>query len=251
MQIVFIFLTKVLCLAMIATACVQFEVGHQARRSLAVSPPALSPPSKSYSEIFLENRDRLSTVYLRNGNALTGEIVHYAPAQLTVEWKGALITFSKAEILKIGIAEALSDGMHLKASNPASWPHANNPVIELASGGVIDGSITRADTRSILVREVLGEGRIEYDLPAGSVKAILWRPYSEEENAEAKRKLVLMHPGLLYYAHSTATLPTPTKTSLIGLSRKEGAPSLGSLHALQKTAQSYVEFWRYFKTFLT
>ncbi len=194
-----------------------------------------------------EDAKWFSTIYLKNGNAVTGEIIRRTKSDIVIDWHGAIITFGKSEISRIGMPAELPDGLYLKQREAASWPHAHDPVIRLESGGVIDGVIRAADERRLLVRETWGEGHVDYELSAAAVEAVVFRDSTEIESRGARESLLRRHPALHRYE-----LVFADKIKKAGRGHASGRTfSPAGLPPVWANAlRSCAEFWSYFRSVL-
>ncbi|MBI4358778.1 MAG: hypothetical protein HY584_05710 [Candidatus Omnitrophica bacterium] len=151
------------------------------------------------------------TLYLENGNAISGELVRETESDYVIVWGGGEISFGKNEVDHVSWGELIPGQIYLDfdKEEAAKWPYQNDLVVKLTNGEIIDARIDSVSKDKVSVRQTLeGGGAIEQELDRAKIEALLFKPIENEEAKAIEARLKRLFPGMKFYAEGNMTLVT-------------------------------------------
>ncbi len=186
---------------------------------------------------------KMVILYLKNGNAISGELIFEDDNRYQIKWQGSILDFYKDEIEKVKRHETIDteDGViFVPKEDNVKWEYKNDVVVKLYNGEVVDAEIYGVDDNSVHVRKYLDEGgNIELDIKRDDIDYLLFKPVKNKETEEIETSLMNLFPGMTRYKNSNITVYTD---SYIVWARKYRK-------VLNKTqTEIYLKFFELFKT---
>ncbi|MBI3083413.1 MAG: DUF1570 domain-containing protein [Candidatus Omnitrophica bacterium] len=173
------------------------------RRNLSTDPPAPTPPPQNQV-----------TIYLKNGGAVTGELVQETPQELTLRFDYGDVGFQRAEIERVASGKHGTDlgGMRMPwegKAKQAEWSYRHDVVVKLMKGTVVDGDITAVSPEALTVTQALpGGGTIEHTIQRADVEELLFRPVANERSAQIEQTLHTVFPQMRWFPEGMFTIVT-------------------------------------------
>ncbi len=154
----------------------------------------------------------LVTLYLKNGSAISGQLIDETKEGYTMLWQGGEVVFSLGEVERLvrgGKAVEDKEGLLFEVDIPAEWPYNNDTVIMLTNGIVMDAKVTDVSKESITVGYSLEEGgTIEQELDRAKIEYMLFEPVSDDNSRRQKANLEKLFPKMEFYKVGNFTIVT-------------------------------------------
>lgn len=172
-------------------------------RNPSTDPPAPTPPPQNQV-----------TIYLKNGGAVTGELVQETPQELTLRFDYGDVGFQRAEIERVASGKRDTDlgGMRMPwegKPKQAEWPYRHDVVVKLMKGAVVDGDITAVSPEAVTVTQTLpGGGTIEHTIQRADIEELLFRPVANERSAQIEQTLHTVFPQMQWFPEGMFTIVT-------------------------------------------
>lgn len=157
-------------------------------------------------------RARATTVYLKNGGAVTGELVSETPQEVTLHFDYGDVGFQRAEIARVvkGQQETGEDGLVMPwegAHKKIDWPYQHDVVVRLLKGTVVDGEIRSVTPQDVVViQTVPGGGEIEHTVHRADIDQLMFKPVKTKETEAIEEKLRKLFPAMSWNEEGLFTI---------------------------------------------
>ncbi|MBI3997106.1 MAG: hypothetical protein HY352_05535 [Candidatus Omnitrophica bacterium] len=169
--------------------------------------PATSTPAKPATPM-----PRATTLYLKNGGAVTGELVSETSQEVTLHFEYGDVGFQRAEIARIvkGQQGTGEDGMVMPwegAHKKLDWPYQHDVVVRLLKGTVVDGDIRSVTPKDVVVTQAVpGGGEIEHTIHRADIDQLMFKPVKTKDTEAIEEKLRTLFPKMSWNEEGLFTI---------------------------------------------
>ena len=151
------------------------------------------------------------TLYLKNGSAISGELVEETRDGYLMNWQGGEIVFYFDEVERLERGKEIEDkeGLLFETDIPERWPYKNDPVIMLTNGTVMDAEITGVGKDKISIGYSFEEGgSIEQDIERPKIEYLIFKPVDDDRSEKTREDLKKLFSDMEFYDEGNFTIVT-------------------------------------------
>lgn len=165
------------------------------------------------------------TLYLKNGGAITGDLVQKTDKGYHILWAGQSTYFAHAEIERVSSEDSVesNDGIFVaaKEDDDGAWTYTHDVVVQLMNGEVLDASINMVTEERVICRQTFEEGGyVEQEVAREKVDAVLFKPVENEQSAEIRTMLEGLFPDMTVYDDGNVTILSDSYVTRVNLYKK-------------------------------
>jgi len=157
-----------------------------------------------------------TTIYLRNGGAISGELVSKTAQEVVLRVDYGTVGFQRAEIQRIVQGTQPAGGSDGNLTMPWEgahqrpvWPHQHPVVIRLMKGTIVDSAVASVTPATVVVtRTLAGGGTVEQTIQRKEIDQLLFRPIRNEPSATIEQELRALFPDMHWYEEGMFTIVT-------------------------------------------
>jgi len=161
------------------------------------------------------------TLYLKNGGAVTGELVSETPQEVTLRFDYGDVGFRRSEIDRLvkGKEGTGDDGMTMpweNAGGQLNWTSQHDVVVKLMKGTMVDAAIASVTPEALVLMQTLpGGGEVEQTIPRKDVEQLMFKPIRNERSKQIEDNLKTLFPKMQWYEEGMFTIVTDSPPPVV------------------------------------